>query len=50
LSNKRFYSPEKKRRENKRRKRKERKKRRREKEKKERVCSLCFYFDSGGVL
>jgi hypothetical protein len=49
LSNKRFYSPEKKREEkNKRRKRNERKKRR-EKEK-ERGCSLCFCFDSEGVL
>jgi hypothetical protein len=51
LSNKRFYSPEKKREGKKTKEEKEtkEKKRRREKEK-ERGCSLCFCFDSEGVL
>jgi hypothetical protein len=49
LSNKRFYSPEKKREEKTKEEKETKEKKRREKEK-ERGCTLCFCFDSGGVL
>jgi hypothetical protein len=50
LSNKRFYFPEKKREDKKQKKKKKRKKKRQRGKERERGCSLCFFFDSGGVL
>jgi hypothetical protein len=44
------FSPLKKEREKIKKKKRKERKRRREKEKKRRGCSLCFRFDSGGVL